>query len=117
MAMAAPKVNFHLLLLPGAEYPGGKRQRLDTADPPGKGKGRGRKGGKGAGKGDRSKVNMPKDLVGLHSKDKEGNRICFSYNLPVGCPNGATSAKGKHVCMKPNCYKAHPQFEHRVGSA
>jgi hypothetical protein len=112
VAMAAPKVNFHLLPLPGADT-GGKRQKLDNADQTVKGKGKGRKGGKGAGKGDRSKVSLPKDLVGLHSKDDKGNRLCFSYNLPTGCPNGATCTKGKHLCMKPHCYKAHPQFEHR----
>ncbi len=33
--------------------------------------------GKGEGRGTRSKVKMPKELVGMHSKGDKGNRLCF----------------------------------------
>ena len=55
----------------------------------------------------------PAALAGMHSQTPEGERICWAYNLPKGCPNGSDCPKGKHVCMKPGCYKPHPLHEHK----
>ena len=53
---------------------------------------------KGAGK-DKVKGGLvPTALKGCSPVDKDGNRICFSYNLPAGC-SGNPCAKGLHKCI------------------
>jgi hypothetical protein len=59
---------------------------------------------------------MPRALVGMCAACADGRSICFSFNLPGGCPTetarGARCAKGFHVCCKPACEQAHPLAEH-----
>jgi len=66
---------------------------------------------KGAGKGKKVGkapfVKMPAELRGMHYKTKDGQPICFGYNL--GSRSTENCSKGKHVCMKPFCYGNHPQ--------
>ena len=47
---------------------------------------------------------------------KEGQRICWAYNLPNGCANasaGQACPRGLHVCAEPGCAKAHSMQEHQ----
>ena len=55
--------------------------------------------GKGSGK---TKGKMPKPLIGMNFETKDGNRICFSFNIS-GCTDaeaGGKCNKGCHVCAK-----------------
>ena len=62
--------------------------------------------------GKRSRVPMPKELIGLESVTEDGEPICFAYNLPGGCNKAAKwgdkCSKGLHVCVKKGCKKHHP---------
>ena len=53
---------------------------------------------------------MPKELVGMHSRDAKGDPICFGFNLASGYKDAAAGAKcrrGRHVCCTPGCYGSH----------
>ena len=57
---------------------------------------------------------MPRELIGMASATEEHELICYDYNL-AGCAKarpGESCAKGKHVCCKPGCFKAHSQRKH-----
>ncbi len=62
--------------------------------------------------GKRSRVPMPKELIGLEAATEDGEPICFAYNLPGGCNKaakwGEKCSKGLHVCVKKGCKKHHP---------
>ena len=54
---------------------------------------------------------MPKDLIGMEPTTDENEPICFDYNLG-GCAKarpGEACPKGKHVCCRKDCFKAHSQ--------
>ena len=71
-------------------------------------KSKGRDAGKSReGKGRKSKVSMPKELIGMMSAWK-GERICYSYNL-AGCSEKGVErcSKGLHVCCFPGCGGPH----------
>ena len=73
-------------------------------------RGRGRGGGKARGRG-KGEPRMPKELVGLAFSTKDGEPICYSFNLD-GCSlaeAGKKCTKGWHVCMKKGCGKPHSQ--------
>jgi len=53
---------------------------------------------KGAGKGKVKGGLVPAALKGCSPVDKDGNRICFGYNLPAGCSSNPC-AKGLHKCI------------------
>ena len=65
---------------------------------------------KGKGKGKRRRgTSAPAEFGNLPTTLKDGSRICFPFNLAVGCPKakpGETCDKGKHVC--PACFGTHP---------
>jgi len=73
-------------------------------------------GGKGKfskGKGDRQ-VKMPKELIGMHYQNHDGEPLCFNYNLD-GCSNaeaGKKCDKGWHLCARRGCLRAHSQRKH-----
>ena len=81
----------------------------NESDNPRNSRGKGGKGG-GKSKGGRNRLPMPKGLIGMHSTTQDGRPICFNYNLgkcsKADCPRA-------HVCCVPNCYKQHPQIEHK----
>lgn len=79
-----------------------KIQNTSAADESAKGKGK-------------SKTKMPAALIGKLSSLPDGRRICFNFNLPVGCdaaPPGAACNRGAHVCCEPNCGKPHSFQSH-----
>ena len=52
----------------------------------------------------------PRGIKGAVGRDNRGRTLCFNYNLSE-CPDapiGGTCRKGRHVCFKANCLKAHP---------
>ena len=63
-------------------------------------------GAKGKAKESRqSFIRMPKALIGMLSKDAEGGRLCFDYNIG-GCnkaPPGGKCSSGSHFCCVPGC--------------
>ena len=95
------------------------QKKLKEARQGGDGKGKGKKGGKGSGKGSGGKgerATMPQSLIGKSSRTAAGEPICFDYNLEHGCQAakpGERCPKGWHVCMEPNCGKAHTLKMHR----
>lgn len=85
------------------------QQKRSLPAPPHFDRNKNMKKGKGKGKSQR-RDQMPAQLRGMWSRTKDDEEICFSYNL------GKCSKKDcsrKHVCMVPNCQKAHPQHEHQ----
>ena len=135
-AMLHSTVTYRLMPLPlGSAGSGsgkwkwkGDGQDADTHEPEPKGKGKGKgkfnkwrqqqmasgKGNKSKGKEKgKGKGNVPKALIGLHTQDADGNRMCYNFNLPGGCEYEAGACpRGKHACMKPFCYLPHSQLEH-----
>jgi hypothetical protein len=124
-AMAHPSVTFRLLPLPtGSSSSTGTAKNTEDGKAAGKTKSQKWKAklaakalvtkGKGKGKGkEKGKGALPAALIGLHSKDADGNRLCFNFNLPGGCEYEAGACpRGKHKCMKPGCYLPHSQLEH-----
>jgi hypothetical protein len=75
-----------------------------------KGGGKGAKGVKGVKK-ELKGVKMPALLKGMHSKTKDGEPLCFGWNLPTGCPSnvaaGKKCSKGWHFCCFPKCKEPH----------
>ena len=71
-------------------------------------KGRGRGKGK-SGKSFGSNA-APKGYPGCVGRDGKNRPICFDFNLSqcTKAPVGAACAKGRHVCFKAGCFKAHP---------
>lgn len=72
---------------------------------------------KGAGKKGKSKSKgssqgssaAPRGVKGAVGRDGCGRPLCFNFNLSE-CPDapvGGTCNKGRHVCFKANCFKAH----------
>jgi hypothetical protein len=81
-----------------------REQRQGKPEGENKGKGKQRKlvhtGGKGKGK--KHGPSCPKELIGLHLRTKDGNPICYSFNLG-GCSAAAAGErcpKGFHSCAK-----------------
>jgi hypothetical protein len=78
---------------------GKKAQRSDK----GKGKGKGKyKGKKGRGGGDAAGPRIPKEFIGLQTKTKEGENLCYGFSL-AGCDKAAPGKKchkGWHKCPK-----------------
>ena len=95
---------------------GRKRRRATTAPPtvdkaPPHQRSKGAKGAKGA-------PRMPVPLVGKLATLPDGRRLCYNYNLAVGCTlaaDGSECPRGWHLCMEPPgpCGKAHPCHKHR----
>ena len=129
--LSDPAVFVHLLplALPEVEKPpkptwnvldnrGTKRQH-ENADQGTPGKGRqGSKGGgsKGGGKGKNDKLRVPKLLIGKWYQTREGERLCWAFNLPGGCDKakaGDKCERGWHLCAEPNCLKAHSLQDHQ----
>ena len=115
-ALCNPSVSVLLLPLPGgaAKRPsdgaagsGSKRRR---GAQPSSGIHPASKGGKASGKGGKRGPRMPLKLQGMSSHDAAGSPICYNFNLE-GCQGalaGASCAKGRHVCCRPNCWGDHP---------
>lgn len=109
-----PQVTMLLLPLPKGSHSSSSESRPDKMQRTGLDSRRpvfdpkGKKGGpKGSGKKSGPFVKMPQSLRGLHYKTKDGNPICFGYNLG-NCSSTGDCDRGKHVCMKPFCYGPHP---------
>ena len=63
----------------------------------------------------RGKPSMPHALKDMAWKDKDGNKLCFNYNMNKGCQHstpGGSCRAGRHVCMVPGCFQNHPAFQH-----
>ena len=72
-------------------------------------KGKGHKGkGKSKNKAGGSSV-APRGMVGCVGRDAKGRNICFDFNLHdcKAAAVGGSCKKGRHVCFKANCFKAH----------
>jgi hypothetical protein len=70
------------------------------------------KGGKGTGKPGNT-VPMPAGLENCSRRTKNGNPICYNYNLPVGCKDEVSNnrcRRGLHVCAK--CFANHSYQSH-----
>ena len=80
------------------------------AKPKAEAKTAGKQKGKGKGKETRG-VAMPRALLGMKSKNEQGENLCFGYNLGtcLKCQPGAKCDKGLHVCAK--CLGEHSQLE------
>lgn len=72
--------------------------------------------GKAKGRGKSRIIRLPPQLIGMSPTTASGEPICYNFNL-----NGCTAAKpgekcdrGWHLCMRPNCQKAHSQRDHPV---
>ena len=99
--------SFHLMPLPVNQNYGAWKAAQDTVkDNPWEN--RKGKGGKGKHKGKGSSM-APRGMVGCVGRDQKGRSICFNYNLTEckGAADGASCAKGRHVCFKANCFKPH----------
>ena len=71
--------------------------------------------GKIKGKGKGSKTPRPKELFDMDITTKDGEPICFGFNLD-GCDKatpGERCHKGFHVCARKGCQKAHSQRDHK----
>ena len=66
--------------------------------------------GKGKGK-NKKREPVPAGLKGMRSRTRQGDQICFGYNLGT-CKQGSACPR-KHVCAVPGRYKNHPQTEHQ----
>ena len=81
----------------------------------GGGDGGGNKGDDSKPKGKGSKTLRPKELFDMDVTTKDGEPICFGFNLD-GCDKAAPGErcyKGFHVCARKGCQKAHPQRDHK----
>ena len=69
-----------------------------------KGKGKYHKDGKSL-----SSNAAPKGYAGCVGRDGKNRPICFDYNLGTynKAPAGGACPKGRHVCFKAGCFKAH----------
>lgn len=69
----------------------------------GKGKGRGKgRGKRGTGGGDSPGPRVPKEFIGLNTRTKEGENLCYGFSL-AGCDKcspGKKCPKGWHKCPK-----------------
>lgn len=100
---------FHLLPLPKASSSDFSARR-NTSEPyptqgAPKGKGKG-KFGKGKNFGSNA---APKGYAGCVGRDGKNRPICFDFNLSqcTKAPTGGACHKGRHVCFKAGCFKAH----------
>ena len=84
-------------------------QDYRRSDPKGKGKSKDKSKAKGK---DRDGP-KPRELLHCVSRTPAGENICFGFNLPRGCPNGADCPRGKHVCARPGCFQNHSQVDHK----
>ena len=66
--------------------------------------------GKGKAKGNQQgSSTAPKGIKGAVGRDNRGRALCFNFNLSE-CPDApivGTCKRGRHVCFKANCFKAH----------
>ena len=80
-----------------------------------KGRGKGDKGGSGRAARDAARK-LPAGIPeNARRGADDGSRICFSYNLPVGCLGavpGQSCSKGKHVCISCPTDQAHSHQSH-----
>ena len=112
-------VSFHLLPLalpekPKHPQPPLKRTLETHQDEKG---GRAPKKGKGAGKGKKggARLRVPKELIGKWSQNKDGERLCWAYNMQCGCTDaapGGSCPRGLHLCAEPGCLQPHSLQEH-----
>ena len=118
LARADPQVSMLLMPLPkssssrsnsGDQYVKPHKVPTKTDYPKNDKKGKGNKGG--GKKSSKSAVRMPEQLRGLHYKTKDGDSICFNYNLGTCTSTSGSCERGKHVCMQPFCYGSHRQSE------
>ena len=112
-----PTVIFHMMPLPSTtvkpDKPAPKpvpikKDAVNKPDSGGKPKGK----GKGKNRAGKSKGKMPAELVGLHQNMKNGQRLCYHFNLERGfsfAEVGKECQKGAHYCMR--CLGAHPAYE------
>jgi hypothetical protein len=70
----------------------------------GKGKHKSGKGGKASGSNA-----APKGFHGCVGRDAKNRPICFDYNISScnKAPAGGSCPKGRHVCFRGGCFKAH----------
>ena len=73
--------------------------------------------GKGAGKGKKggARLRVPKELIGKWSQNKDGERLCWAYNMQCGCTDaapGGSCPRGLHLCAEPGCLQPHSLQEH-----
>ena len=79
--------------------------------------GRPQKKGKGSGKGKKggTRLRVPKELIGKWSQNKEGERLCWAFNMQCGCKDaapGGSCSRGLHLCAEPGCLQPHSLQEH-----
>ena len=115
-------VSFHLLPLAIPEKPkfvpqpplkrkteetGGLDDKADKPTKKGKGNGKGKKGG--------TRLRVPKELIGKWSQNKDGERLCWAFNMQCGCTDAAPGGKcsrGLHLCAEPGCLQPHSLQDH-----
>lgn len=105
-----PEVVFNLLPRPQKR----KLQDNETESPQWEKKLKGNPKGKGKGQNKSKKAPMPKLLIGNWPTNRDGEPLCFNYNL-AGCENakpGQKCARGWHLCCKPFCLKPHALPDH-----
>lgn len=118
------QVSFHLLPLPLPErppkphHPPPPKRTFDTATGQDEKGGQGGKKLKGNGKGKKggARLRVPKELIGKWSQNKNGERLCWAYNMECGCTEaapGAACSRGLHLCAEPGCLKPHSLQEHQ----
>lgn len=101
---------FHLLPLPKANVSEQVPKKIYSepyptyGGPKGRGKGKHGKGGKSSGSNA-----APKGYSGCVGRDGKNRPICFDFNLNQcsKAPTGGACPKGRHVCFKARCFKAH----------
>ena len=113
-ALSDYDVTFHLLPLPmsvaNAYAPVRNRDFSGRDDTGFKGYNNNRKGKGKAKSNQQGSSSAPRGIKGAVGRDNRGRALCFNYNLSEcsDAPTGGTCKKGRHVCFKANCFKAHP---------
>eukprot|EP00439_Symbiodinium_sp_Y106_P059741 s4249_g8.t1 len=113
-------VSFHLLPLALPEkqkHPQPPLKRTHEIQQQEEKGGRAPKKGKGTGKGKKggARLRVPKELIGKWSQNKDGERLCWAYNMQCGCTDaapGGSCPRGLHLCAEPGCLQPHSLQEH-----
>ena len=108
-AMRDYNTTFHLLPLPKANVVEAAPKRNISEPYPSQGSNKGRgKGKHGKSKSFGSNA-APRGYSGCVGRDGKNRPICFDFNLSqcTKAPTGGACPKGRHVCFKAGCFKAH----------
>eukprot|EP00439_Symbiodinium_sp_Y106_P022418 s7025_g2.t1 len=111
-------VSFHLLPIPEKpKQPQPPLKRSHDNQPHEDKGGRPPKKGKGSGKGKKggTRLRVPKELIGKWSQNKDGERLCWAFNMQCGCKDAApwgSCSRGLHLCAEPGCLQPHSLQEH-----